>query len=207
MKKLLILFILFSYSCKTHIVTQEETYNTNNEEENAKILTKYGTIFYFIRHAETKKGTNPHLSEKGIKRAYLYAQYFADKKIDTVFTTNLNRTVETATIIAKTKNAKVMYYDPFNMDYAKFIKDHKDSKSLIVGHSNTTPKFANGIIGKQKYAQMVENNYSDIYLVVINGNNKIADKVSSLENEIQQIEDDKLSPKELKKVLRTRRKK
>ena len=213
MKKIFIISVLvLIYSCKTKIqyVEQERTYILSKEETALvkKEINSKKTAFYFIRHAESNgnRATNPHLIEKGIKRAKLYAKYFVDKKIDTIFTTNLNRTIETANIIAKSKGVPIIFYDPFTMDYNKFLEQHKNSSSIIVGHSNTTPNFVNGIIGKPKYSQMVEENYSDMFIVAIDSDNSIHDGVFVLEDEIQKMEDAKLSPKELKKVLKARRK-
>jgi len=212
MKKLFLLsIIIFIYSCKTQFIEQERTYIPKEEQEDTvvkKMPVHAKTSFYFIRHAESNgnRATNPHLIKKGIKRAHLYAQFFADKIVDTVFTTNLNRTFDTATIIAKAKGVEIVFYDPFKIDFQKFFKQHENSHSVVVGHSNTTPNFVNGIIGIQKYSQMVEENYSDMFFVSVDGNNTIHDKVFVLEEEIQNIEDSKLSPKELKKVLKERKK-
>jgi len=212
MKKILILLVIVtSYACKTQFVEQEKTYVPKEEREDIvvkKMPVNPMTSFYFIRHAESNgnRATNPHLTKKGIERAHLYAQFFADKKVDTVFTTNFNRTFDTAKIIAKAKGVEIVFYDPFKIDYQKFFKQHKNSHSVVVGHSNTTPNFANGITGVQKYSQMVEENYSDMFFVSVDGNNAIHDKVFVLEEEIQNMEDAKLSPKELKKVLKERKK-
>ena len=92
------------------------------------------------------------------------------------------------------------------VDYQQFFKEHKNQTCVIVGHSDSTPNFANQIIGRPKYSQMVEENFSDIFEVVIDVNNTLYDTVLVLEDEIQKIEDAKLSPKELKKVLKARRK-
>jgi phosphohistidine phosphatase SixA len=212
MKKIFFIIVLiFTYSCKTQFVEQEKTYIPKEEQEDVvvkKMPVNAKTTFYLIRHAESNgnRATNPHLIKKGIKRAHLYAQFFANKKVDTIFTTNLNRTYDTAEIIAKARDIPIVFYDPYKMDYQQFFKQHKNSHSLVVGHSNTTPNFTNGLLGEPKYSQMVEENYSDMFFVSVDGNNTIHDKVFVLEEEIQKMEDAKLSPKELKKVLKARRK-
>jgi len=207
-RAILILIILILDSCKTQFVEQEKTYNANSNEKSI-IKTPYSkSSYYFIRHAESNvnKITNPHLSKIGVERVKKYINFFADKQVDTVFTTNLNRTYDTAKAIADSKKAPIVFYDPFKDSFENFIKNHRNSPSLIVGHSNTTPNKVNAVLGIPKYSQMDEDNYSDIFKIVIGSNNKLFDEVLVLEDEIQKINDAKLSPKELKKVLKERKK-
>ncbi len=210
MKKILRIFIITAlFSCKTQFIEQEKTYDpTASNEEVKKKIPNTKSAYYFIRHAESNgnRATNPHLSKKGLKRVKLYVKFFADKEIDTVFTTNLNRTYETAKAVADYKKVPIVFYDPFKYSFKDFIKKHRNSPSLIVGHSNTTPNKVNEIIGIPKYSQMVEENYSDIFKLVKDSNNRLFDTVLVLEDEIQKIDEAKLSPKELRKVLKERRK-
>ena len=201
--------LLFSCKTKVEIIEPDRTYIPKHSNFDAsKVNNNDANIFYFIRHAEEKNddGENPHLSDNGLKKAHLFAKYFIDKKVDTIYSTNLNRTFETAEIIAKKKAVNVGFYDPLVMDYNEFFENNKNKSIVIVGHSNTTPNFVNKILGKQKYSQMVHDNYSDIYRLIIVKGKVVFDEVLTIENEIQKIEDAKLSPKELKKVLKERRK-
>ena len=209
MKKYLFILLVVLFSCKTHIIPPEQTYVPNKaQNKRLKKPPVYSkTNLYFIRHAEENGNsvTNPHLSSSGKKRVKLLERYFSNKKIDTVFTTNLNRTFETAKGIAVFQGIPIIYYDPFKMSFKTFFKQHKNSNSLIIGHSNTTPNFVNGIIGYPKYSQMMEDNYSDIYRVSVDRNNYIYDELTTIEKEIQKMDDAKLSPKELKKVMKERK--
>ena len=210
MKKLLsiIIVIVLLFSCKTQLIDQDRTYVPEDRTDNInKKHAKTGT-FYFIRHCEVDghRDTNPHLSNVGIDRANKYSSFFMDKNIDVVFTTNLNRTVDTAEIIAKKSKVDVLYYDPFNLNYKKFLEENKSFSVVIVGHSNTTPEFVNGLLGEPKYSQMVDKNYSDIFKLDLYKGQVVFDEVLTIENEIQKIEDAKLTPSELKKVLRERKK-
>jgi len=208
---LLVISVLFLVSCKTQLLDQNKTYIPEEENsvlDNSKAVATNANVFYFIRHCEPNGNskTNPHLSKAGIKRAHLYKTFFANKSIDTVFSTNLNRTFDTSSIIAKTKGQRVYFYDPFDIDYVKFLENHKSNSLVIIGHSNTTPEFVNGVLGKYKYSQMVDDNYSNIYKVSILNGKIISNQILVLEKEIQKIEDAKLSPSELRKVLRQRKK-
>ncbi len=211
MKNYIYILVIVLFSCKTHIIEPERTYIPDNKHgERLKKPPVYSkTNLYFIRHAEEDGNAvpNPHLSASGKKRVKLLERYFSHKKLDTIFTTNLNRTFETAKGIATFQGVPIVYYDPFKMSFKAFFKKHKKSNSLIIGHSNTTPNFVNGIIGYPKYSQMMEDNYSDIYRISVDGNNYVYDELTTIEKEIQKMEDAKLSPKELKKVLKERKRK
>jgi broad specificity phosphatase PhoE len=43
---------------------------------------------------------------------------------------------------------------------------------LVVGHSNTTPVFANKILGEKKYKNMDDKDNSSLYIVTMTGNKK-----------------------------------
>lgn len=129
------------------------------------------TTYYLIRHAEKdqsdKTNRNPHLTEKGRKRAENWSTILKNVKFDAVYSTDYNRTKETATPTAKTNGLELKFYDPRNMDMVKFKKDTKGKTVLIVGHSNTTPMFTNGLLGEKKYEMMNENNNGGLYIVTI----------------------------------------
>ncbi|WP_299117875.1 histidine phosphatase family protein [uncultured Winogradskyella sp.] len=134
------------------------------------------TTYYLIRHAEKdrsdKTNRNPHLTEKGLKRADNWATVLKDVKFDAVYSTDYNRTKETALPTAKSLGLELQFYDPRNMDMKQFIKDTKGKKVLIVGHSNTTPLFTNGLLGKKKYDMMDDNNNGGLYIVSIANGDK-----------------------------------
>lgn len=153
MKKLIpiLLLILFTISC-----------NKPNDTE---------TNFYLIRHADKdlsdKTNKNPSLSEKGKKRANAWANYFEDKDLNTIYSTNYNRTKETANVIAKKLNLTIEYYHPFKFDTDSLIEKHKNKTILIVGHSNTSPNIANQLLKKKKYNPMHEDDYVSFFKVTV----------------------------------------
>lgn len=154
MKKLFLAIILI---CSISIQAQ----NTNS------------TTYYIIRHAEKALKTsdeNPELTKKGKKRAIYWSEVFQHVKFDLVYSTNLKRTLSTASPTAKSKGLKIQLYNPKNQNSKEFIQKTKGKTVLIVGHSNTIPSFINKIIGKKKYSDIAETNYSNLYIVtVLNG--------------------------------------
>ena len=157
MKKILLLLVfVFSslISC-----TQEET-----------------TTYYLIRHAEKdrtdKTNENPNLNEKGLERAKKWAEYFKDINFDAVYSTNYNRTMQTAIPTAESKKLNIKNYDPKKMYNVLFKSATQGKTVLVVGHSNTTPVFANKILGEKKYKNMDDKDNSSLYIVTITGNKK-----------------------------------
>nr|WP_296437053.1 phosphoglycerate mutase family protein [Winogradskyella sp.] len=133
------------------------------------------TTYYLIRHAEKdrtdKTNRNPHLTEKGLKRAENWANVLKAVKFDAVYSTDYNRTKETALPTVKANNLDLKIYDPRNMNMKEFMKNTKGKTVLIVGHSNTTPMFANGLLGNKKYKMMDDNNNGGLYIVTITKGN------------------------------------
>ncbi len=158
---LLILLMLFSITTKAQI-----------EQEN--------TTYYFIRHAEKnrsdKTNKNPKLIKKGRKRAKKWSETLKNINFDAVYSTNYNRTKETAQPTAAKNNLEITLYNPRDIDYKLFKKQTKGKKVLIVGHSNTTPKFVNAILGKEKYNDIKDNNNANLYIVTII-DNKTSDQL------------------------------
>ena len=142
------------------------------------------TTYYLIRHAEKdrtdKTNRNPNLNFEGEKRAQKWSEYFNNIDLDAVYSTNYNRTIETATPTAMSKKLEIIKYDPRKMYDSIFQQNTKGKTVLVVGHSNTTPVFANKILGEKKYENIDDNNNANLYIVTI-----IGDKITS---EIEKVE-------------------
>jgi len=127
--------------------------------------------FYLIRHAEKlridKTERNPKLNEKGILRAEKWKEILKNINLDKIYSTDYNRTIETANPTSKSQNIDIIIYSPRNIDFRKFKETNKGKKVLIVGHSNTIPNFVNGLIEKDFYDQIDDLNNSNLYLVNI----------------------------------------
>ena len=142
-------------------------------QKNSEVKT---TTYYLIRHAEKdrsdKSNRNPKLTEAGLQRAEKWAKTLKDIKFDAVYSTDYNRTKETATPTAKANNLELKFYDPRDMKMAQFMKKTKGKTVLIVGHSNTTPMFTNGLLGEKKYDMIADDNNSNLYIVTISDDAK-----------------------------------
>ena len=127
------------------------------------------STFYLIRHAEkvrtNKSDRDPALNKKGIIRAQNWKEYFINKDISKIYSTNYKRTLETVKPIQEAIGLTAILYSPSSIDYKDFISSNKGEVVLIVGHSNTIPNFANELINDQVYDQIDDLNNSNLYIV------------------------------------------
>lgn len=164
MKKLiLVLFVTF-------IAVPSFAQNVKKEEKTST------TTYYLIRHAEKdrsdKTNRNPHLTDTGKARAENWAKVFKNIKFDMIYSTDYNRTKETASPTAKANNLEVNFYDPRDMKLKEFMTSTKGKTVLVVGHSNTTPMFTNGLLGKKIYEDISDDNNANLYIVTVTEDSK-----------------------------------
>ena len=156
MPRILIIIILFSLgltACKS---------NQKNTE-----LRK----IYLVRHAEKlTDDKNPSLSPAGIARAASLSEVLKTAQVDAIYSTDYKRTQETAQPTADRLNLSINSYDPRKLEeFATTISTELEGHLLVVGHSNTTPILVNHIIGEDKYPQLDESEYGDLYIVTLQG--------------------------------------
>ncbi|RTZ03730.1 phosphoglycerate mutase [Flavobacterium bomense] len=126
------------------------------------------TTYYFIRHAEkVDNSQNPDLSEKGLKRAEKWNTIFSEISFDEIYSTDYKRTLQTASPTATTKKMKVKLYDPKNIPIEVFKKETIGKKILIVGHSNTIPKFVNQMINQNSFTDIQDKTFGNLYIVIM----------------------------------------
>ena len=126
------------------------------------------TQYYFIRHAEKADSSkNPNLSEKGLERAQQWKILFSKIDFDGVYSTDFNRTLQTIQPIVADNNRLLKIYNPKMMDVEAFKKETQGKTILIVGHSNTIPNMVNQIIKENKYTDIEENQFGNLYIVTL----------------------------------------
>lgn len=135
------------------------------------------TNYYFIRHAEKDRSDatnkNPNLTTEGEKRAQDWSMILKDIELDAVYSTNYNRTLQTANPTAQSQNLEVIKYDPRALYDDVFQTATRGKNVLIVGHSNTTPAFVNTVIKEKKYDNIDDSNNGNLYVITIIGEHKI----------------------------------
>jgi 2,3-bisphosphoglycerate-dependent phosphoglycerate mutase len=158
MKKYLFLFIILTITIHIKAQTHENEITT----------------YYFIRHAEKIRtdttNKNPNLTVEGKNRAQNWSSVFKNVEFDSIYSTNYNRTIETATPTAKDKNLEIQFYNPKELFNDDFKLKTFGKTILVVGHSNTTPQFVNKILGDEKYPNIDDSNNANLYIVTISSN-------------------------------------
>jgi len=137
------------------------------------------TTYYFIRHAEKdrsdKTNRDPNLIQEGILRAAKWSLVFENVDFDVVYSTNYNRTKQTAQPTAEKKGLEVSIYDPRKLFSEEFAESTKGKTVLVVGHSNTTPAFVNAVLGTKKYENIDDSNNANLYIVTISSSGEMSD--------------------------------
>ena len=128
------------------------------------------TTIYLIRHAE-KADASPDtdLSEAGKVRAKKWESYFSDKNITAIYSTPYKRTNATAEPLATANKLMINTYNPSEMDLMSVAGKNTSKSVLIVGHSNTIPKYINTLLRENKYADIDESEFSYLHIVTIKG--------------------------------------
>lgn len=134
------------------------------------------TTYYLIRHAEKVRtdasNKDPELTEKGMERAKKWELFFQKVDLDHIYSTDYKRTQQTVKDIAERKKLIVKSYDPAILFSEEIKKEVNGKTVLIVGHSNTTPKFVNMILGTEKYEDMNDDDNSSLFMITVIGNSK-----------------------------------
>jgi|TARA_B110000196_G_scaffold634_1_gene553 2,3-bisphosphoglycerate-dependent phosphoglycerate mutase len=137
------------------------------------------TTYYLIRHAEKDRtnntNINPNLNSDGLLRAEKWAKHFKYIELDAVYSTDYKRTQQTAAPTAKSKGLIIQSYNSSKMYDSIFKKNTKGKTVLVVGHSNTTPVFANTILGQKKYKNMSDNDNASLYIVTVVNDKKFSE--------------------------------
>ena len=137
------------------------------------------TTYYFIRHAEKdrsdKTNKDPNLILEGVLRAAKWSIVFENVPFDAIYSTNYNRTRQTAQPTAEKKGLEVQIYDPRQLYSDEFAQATKGQTVLVVGHSNTTPAFVNTVLGERKYPNIDDSNNANLYIVTITGSGTKSD--------------------------------
>ncbi len=148
-----ILFALFSLNSKAQ-----------------KPIFSPGTTIYLVRHAEKDTGKNPTLTTAGFARAGDLMRKLNNKGIQTIFSTDTRRTVQTVDSIKLLQNITLIKYlgDTIGNDLVnKINQNHSNVKSiLVVGHSNTVPKLIRRL-GVKKYTieNLGDNEFDNLFVL------------------------------------------
>jgi broad specificity phosphatase PhoE len=107
----------------------------------AHAATPEPAVVFLVRHAE-KAGDDrdPGLSKAGQARAGELAEMLADAGITAIYSSDYRRARDTAQPLATQLGLEIMIYDPQQLETLAQILRTSAGRSLVVGHSNTTPE-------------------------------------------------------------------
>ncbi len=128
-----------------------------------------GFTLYLVRHAEKQENSkNPALTQCGKEQAKQLATLLSTAKIDAIYSTSYQRTMATASPLAKEQRLAIKNYHPQKLEqFALHLKQMKRN-TLVVGHSNTTPQLTK-LLTDQKIASLNESDYQVLYQVKFHG--------------------------------------
>lgn len=128
------------------------------------------SILYLIRHAEKQDdGTrDPSLTEQGRARADWLGDWFAERGITAIYSSEFRRTLETVAPLSERLNLPIAPYNPRALeDLAERLRG-EEGVILVSGHSNTTPALVNLLIGEERYPDLEEAwEYDYIFMVML----------------------------------------
>ena len=75
--------------------------------------------------------------------------------------------MQTAKPLADLNKLEIMKYDASKLFDSNFEKATKGNTVLVVGHSNTTPQFANAILGEKKYEDLDDSENGALFIVQV----------------------------------------
>lgn len=124
------------------------------------------TVIYLVRHAEkVDDSRDPPLSELGLERALLLAQMLRDADLTHLYSTDLERTRDTANPIALQTGLEVKIYDSQHLTEFAGLLRATPGRHLVVGHSNTTPQLVRLLGGKS--SEIADAEYDRLYMLTI----------------------------------------
>lgn len=114
-------------------------------------------LVVLVRHAEraAEPANDPPLSEAGAARALELARVLADAQITHIFSTETQRTMDTARPLAAQLGLEIRPYNPRDLEGLAELLRSTPGRHLVVGHSNTTDVLS-GILGGETFGELVE---------------------------------------------------
>lgn len=178
LKLLPLLALLLIFSCTKEPKTIVETitkidtlFLTQTDTVRIKeYISDSTTTVILSRHAETTcVGSDPNLSTAGQERAAELDRVLHNTAIKAVYSTNFNRTKETAAAIATSNSVTTQIYDANKLSqFADLILNQYHNQVVYVaGHSNTTNVLLNQLIGSNKYGTIPDSEFDNLYIVSV----------------------------------------
>ncbi|PTB92155.1 hypothetical protein C9994_14440 [Marivirga lumbricoides] len=146
---------------------------------------KMNKTIYFVRHAEkeTEIKNDPPLNTDGVIRSVDLASWFKKIKLDTVFSSDTKRNLETAKPLIEAKNLTLAKYDPTDfIAFSNTLKELNADTILVIGHSNTILEQIEALGAERPQASIGENEYDKIFELHLPSNKVLVHQYGSKSN-------------------------
>jgi broad specificity phosphatase PhoE len=142
----------------------------------ATVATEVLTTVIVVRHAEkVDDSADPALSPAGLARATALAAVLRDAGIEAIYTTQYQRTRDTAAPLARHLGLSPVIVETGGQaaDHgravaAKVLAEEAGRTVLVVGHSNTVPAIVRGL-GATDTGSIADDEYHNLFIVQIAG--------------------------------------
>lgn len=130
---------------------------------------------YLVRHAEKEPdgSRDPVLTDIGKQRSDNLANWFSDKQIEDIWSSDYKRTRDTAKPIVSKLDIDLTLYDAGNLPELTENLVKKQHTAIIVGHSNTTPQLAR-LLCDCEIKDMDDSEHDRVIVIsVVNGETRV----------------------------------
>jgi phosphohistidine phosphatase SixA len=123
---------------------------------------------YLVRHAEKQSdgSHDPVLTRAGEQRAVQLSNWFQDKAIKNIWSSDYHRTRDTAKPLLSSLGLALNIYDPRDLSALTEKLLHAQQNALVVGHSNTTPELAR-LLCECEVDDMDESEYDRLIVISV----------------------------------------
>jgi 2,3-bisphosphoglycerate-dependent phosphoglycerate mutase len=84
---------------------------------------------------------------------------------DIIYSSDYKRTRTTAQAVADAQKKEVTVYDASRLNDEDFQKKTEGKRVLVVGHSDSNPKFVNYILEEEKYTDIEDSESGSLFIV------------------------------------------
>jgi phosphohistidine phosphatase SixA len=121
---------------------------------------------YLVRHAEKiDSSTDADLSEAGKLRAQTLRQLLIDQGIQSIYSTNFQRTRKTAQPLADALGIAIIPYHTDTIQKFAVRLLQSSGNSLVVGHSNSTINLLDALGVQHKIQKIDETDYNNLFFI------------------------------------------
>lgn len=136
------------------------------------------TRIFMVRHADRTDPPQDNLIPAGVTRANELSRVLFHTGIDSIFSTNFNRTRNTVQPLATAKNLPIILYDNLDSLLNRILKNSKGKTVLVAGHSNTVSEFITKCGCTPPFAEIPSTQFDNLFLIILQ-KEKINNSVST----------------------------